>query len=77
MSVMSKNGWRRREPGELGEAESPSLFARALDLLAGRSIGVDELANELRLPVERVREIAALDEDRPPVFPSSDLSVGG
>lgn len=77
MSVMSKNGWRRQEPGALGEPESPALFARALHLLAGQGIGVDEVASELRLPGERVREVAALDEDRPPVFPSSDLTVGG
>lgn len=70
MSTMSKNGWRREEPVDLGPAEAPSLFERAMSLLEQRDIGLEDLANDLCLPVERVREIVSVGDERP----SLDLS---
>jgi Zn-dependent peptidase ImmA (M78 family)/transcriptional regulator with XRE-family HTH domain len=62
MTEVSKRGWRRQEPGDQGEAERPSLFPRALDLLAGRDITLEDLAAAARLPVATAREIAGLDQ---------------
>jgi Zn-dependent peptidase ImmA (M78 family)/transcriptional regulator with XRE-family HTH domain len=70
MATMSKRGWRSREPVDIGPPEAPTLFARAIDLVSSQGLTVDYLANELRLPSDLVREIAALDEDRPSVFAS-------
>lgn len=68
MATMSNRGWRTREPGDIGPPEAPSLFARSIELVAERGVTLEQLANGLCLPVDLVREIAALDEDRPSVF---------
>lgn len=68
MATMSKRGWRTNEPGDIGPPEAPSLFARSIDLVSRRGVTLEHLANELYLPVDLVREIATLDEDRPTVF---------
>lgn len=68
MAVMSKRGWRTREPGDTGPPEAPSLFARSIELVSQRGVTLEQLANGLHLPVDLVKEIATLDEDRPKVF---------
>lgn len=47
---LNRRGWRRDEPGSLGEPERPEVLGRAMELLAEhRSYTVDSLAGELRL----------------------------
>jgi Zn-dependent peptidase ImmA (M78 family)/transcriptional regulator with XRE-family HTH domain len=57
-------GYRVNEPGELGPPEQPRLLRDALALLSeSTSWGLRQLAAEVHLPVELVREICAIDAD--------------
>jgi Zn-dependent peptidase ImmA (M78 family)/transcriptional regulator with XRE-family HTH domain len=53
MMEMSRRGWRRNEPVDLGPPEQPVLLARALDLLAqARGYTMNDLAADVALPRE-------------------------
>jgi Zn-dependent peptidase ImmA (M78 family)/DNA-binding XRE family transcriptional regulator len=57
MATMSKEGWRKTEPGELPVVERPTLLGRALELLEPTGFGVDDLARHLALPTDMINTI--------------------
>jgi Zn-dependent peptidase ImmA (M78 family)/transcriptional regulator with XRE-family HTH domain len=79
MATMSKEGWRKNEPGELPVPESPTLLGRALELLEPTGFGVDELAKQLSLPSDILDSIVRESSDVRPRLsvlpqPSTELS---
>lgn len=53
MMEMSRRGWRRYEPGSLGDPEQPELLGRAMALIASRrQFTIDDLSAELALGSE-------------------------
>jgi len=54
IKYMSRAGWRKTEPGDLGPPERPRLLRRAVKALADAGITVDELTAEAHLPSELV-----------------------
>lgn len=68
LKTMSTRGWNRREPVQLPTFEAPVLLSRAAQLLEGQGIGIDHLAEDVRLPPALVAEIIGASADpRPPV----------
>ena len=65
MTQMSARGWRRAEPGYLGEPEQPRLIRQALEMLETVGVSFDEIAAAGGLPSERIRRM--IFEDRPKV----------
>jgi Zn-dependent peptidase ImmA (M78 family)/transcriptional regulator with XRE-family HTH domain len=59
MMRMSKEGWRRQEPGARPGVEQPSLLPGALKLLEESGISASQLASEARIPVSIFRIITA------------------
>ena len=59
IAYLSSKGWRRREPGEMPAVEQPSLYPRAVEILAG--IGIDEsaLSREARVTPGLFRAVTA------------------
>lgn len=57
MKTMSARGWRRREPVDLGPAESPVLLARALEVAAAHGVTLEDLVAVHGLPLHDVRKI--------------------
>jgi Zn-dependent peptidase ImmA (M78 family)/transcriptional regulator with XRE-family HTH domain len=58
MIALSQRGWRTNEPADLGRPEAPTLLARAVELLeADRGMGVEQLARDLKQPIERVLDV--------------------
>jgi hypothetical protein len=52
---MSRAGWRKKEPGDLGPPEHPRLLRRAVKALQEEAdITIEELAAEAHLPLELV-----------------------
>jgi Zn-dependent peptidase ImmA (M78 family)/transcriptional regulator with XRE-family HTH domain len=50
MMEMTRRGWRRREPVDLGQPEKPELLSRALETAAAiRELSLPKLADELAL----------------------------
>ena len=49
ISYLSSKGWRRREPGEMPAVEQPSLYPRAVEILAGVGIDENSLSAEARV----------------------------
>lgn len=65
MKALSARGWRRHEPADLGDPESPVLLNRAIDV-AGMSPA--ELAGRTAMPLPLLRDILDLAaDDRPEV----------
>ena len=65
MMEMSRRGWRRNEPGPLGEPEQPELLGRAMALVASRRQStIDDLSAELALGSEG---LAAHEDHRRPI----------
>ena len=58
--------WRQSEPGDLGPPEQTALLRKAVELLEPDGITLEQLANELCVPVERVENLVGRD-DRPMV----------
>jgi len=50
MIRMSREGWRRDEPGAVASIEQPSLMPRALELLDSVGITTEELVAQCRIP---------------------------
>lgn len=60
MVQYSKNGWQDGEPGQLEDSEQPVLIANALQVLEKeRGIGYEELAQELHIMPEDLKELAS------------------
>jgi hypothetical protein len=66
MATMSKEGWRRTEPGALPVLEAPTLLGRALEILEPTGFGTDELAKQLSLPTDIVDSIVRESSDLRP-----------
>lgn len=66
IKTVSKNGWRKDEPGDtqLGPPESPWLLRRALDVLAEDGIDVDDVARAAALPVADIERLVAATDTR-------------
>lgn len=60
MKTMSRRGWRRREPGSLGEPEQPQMLAKAVDALLSVGIQLSELAQTMRLSEASLSQILSL-----------------
>jgi Zn-dependent peptidase ImmA (M78 family)/transcriptional regulator with XRE-family HTH domain len=55
MKYMSRAGWRKHEPGELGPPERPRLLRRAAEVLDQTGIDAERLAELAHIPIEEVR----------------------
>lgn len=55
VKYMSRAGWRKLEPGDLGPPERPRLLRRAVQALEANGISVDSLADFAHIPVQEVR----------------------
>ena len=69
MLRMSKEGWRRQEPGRRPSVEQPSLLPGALKLLEDSGITAVQLAAEARAPMKifrivTARSIEAIDNNK-------------
>jgi Zn-dependent peptidase ImmA (M78 family)/DNA-binding XRE family transcriptional regulator len=71
MTRISKLGWKRNEPGDDAKGETPTMLARALDLLSNNGVPSSQVADAARLPLHAIEAMACLDEQRPPVFPKA------
>jgi len=67
MKQVSRRGWRRQEPGDLGPPESTALLRRAAELIADAGVELEELADAVELPVERVEGLLGVREVERPV----------
>lgn len=65
MMELSRRGWRKSEPIELGAPEQPELVGRAMHLLERlRSFTINDLASDLEVPSEKLLPFArAWDAD--------------
>ena len=59
MMRMSKEGWRRQEPGVRPTVEQPSLLPGALKLLEDSGVSALQLASEARIPMKIFRIVTA------------------
>lgn len=59
MLRMSKEGWRRQEPGARPIVEQPSLLPGALKLLEDSGVSAVQLASEARVPMKIFRVVTA------------------
>ncbi|MEU9018596.1 ImmA/IrrE family metallo-endopeptidase [Actinomadura sp. NPDC048394] len=59
MARMSKEGWRRQEPGARPEVEQPSLLPRSLKVLGEIGVDPDSLASEARVPAKLFEIVTA------------------
>jgi Zn-dependent peptidase ImmA (M78 family)/DNA-binding XRE family transcriptional regulator len=60
IKYMSRAGWRRREPGDLGPPERPRLLHRAVLALRETGVTLEDLADEAHFPVEIIRNYIQL-----------------
>jgi Zn-dependent peptidase ImmA (M78 family)/transcriptional regulator with XRE-family HTH domain len=67
MMRMSKEGWRRQEPGRQPVIEQPSLLPRSLQLLQGAGTEADQIAAEARVPANLFSVVTAR---QPQQFPA-------
>jgi hypothetical protein len=54
VKYMSRAGWRKLEPGDLGPPERPRLLRRAVQALEANDISMDSLADLAHIPVQEV-----------------------
>ncbi|MGB6057593.1 MAG: XRE family transcriptional regulator [Microthrixaceae bacterium] len=54
--------WRTREPGDLGEPESPVLLRRALEVASSRGTTLETVADRVCLPIDLVADIIGTDD---------------
>lgn len=63
MKSLSARGWRRNEPGDLGEPEAPILLKKAMEV-AG--LAEHDLAQRTGYPIRLVRDVLdTLVDSRP------------
>lgn len=67
VKYMSRAGWRRREPGDIGSPERPRLLRHAMRALEHSGRTLDDLAEEARLPLPELREYLATPGSTPRV----------
>lgn len=54
---LSARGWRKTEPGNLGNPEAPVLLLRALELMEKTGLSFDEFTNRTGLPEADIRTL--------------------
>lgn len=54
--------WRKREPGDLGRPEQTVLLRKVMDVLQEDGTSIEDIANELFMPVERIEALVGFDE---------------
>jgi Zn-dependent peptidase ImmA (M78 family)/transcriptional regulator with XRE-family HTH domain len=59
ISYLSSKGWRRREPGDMPPVEQPSLYPRAVEILAKVGVENSALAREARVTPGLFRTVTA------------------
>jgi Zn-dependent peptidase ImmA (M78 family) len=64
--AMSVLGWRKREPGDIGPPENPTLLQRALDVAAQNGVTFKEIINNAGLPENDIRDILGRNQDERP-----------
>lgn len=57
ITQLSNRGWRRVEPGYLGEPERPQLLRRSVDVLDDAGINLQQIVEDNGLPIDRVRRM--------------------
>ncbi len=57
MTQLGARGWRRAEPGYLGEPEHPQLLRRAVEVLDDAGISFERVVADSGLPFDRVRRM--------------------
>lgn len=57
MKMMSRRGWRKREPGYLGHPERPALLNKAVEKLRSAGLGTDDLLQLTRLSERRFEAV--------------------
>jgi len=67
MKYMSRMGWRRSEPGDLGPPEQPRLFRRAVELLQQNGMNNADLADEAHIPLEELERYVRVSVGSAPV----------
>jgi Zn-dependent peptidase ImmA (M78 family)/DNA-binding XRE family transcriptional regulator len=67
VKYMSRSGWRKAEPGDLGAPERPRLLRRAVQALDENGISVDSLADLAHIPLEEVRTYLTVPGSSPRV----------
>jgi hypothetical protein len=63
---LSRQGWRRNEPVDLGPPEEPQLLPRAFALIARKGITPSDLFETLALPEMCTSELAAPEVEMSP-----------
>lgn len=53
--------WRKREPGDLGQPEQTALLRKAVELVEEDGLSIEDLANELCVPVSRIEALVGED----------------
>jgi len=66
LKTMSTRGWNRREPIQLSSFEAPVLLSRATELLEGQGTTIDQVADEIGLPLALVIDIIGASADPRP-----------
>jgi Zn-dependent peptidase ImmA (M78 family)/DNA-binding XRE family transcriptional regulator len=56
IKYMSRAGWRKAEPGNLGPPERPRLLRRAVQALEQTGMNVEDLSDEAHIPLSEVRQ---------------------
>jgi Zn-dependent peptidase ImmA (M78 family)/DNA-binding XRE family transcriptional regulator len=57
---LSREGWRRREPVDLGPPEEPQLLPRAFALLEGKGITAQDLFRSAAMPERSLLDLAGI-----------------
>jgi Zn-dependent peptidase ImmA (M78 family) len=67
--VMSRRGWRKKEPVDLGPTEPPSLLALAVStVMEVDQIGLDKVAELARLSIKDIEKLLERATDNRPVI---------
>lgn len=61
VTELNGRGWRTQEPGDDGRAEEPVLLRRAIEMIEAGGRTAEALADECRLPLETITQIAPPD----------------
>ena len=62
MKTVSRRGWRKLEPGSLGDPEQPQMLAKAVAALATVGVGLSDLAPMMKLSEPSLRQILGITE---------------
>jgi Zn-dependent peptidase ImmA (M78 family)/DNA-binding XRE family transcriptional regulator len=74
MTTISARGWRRNEPGAVIVIEGPSLFPRALEILALDGLDEEAFVRETRLPSRLFRTVTSRTPDPVEALPGQEVT---